>query len=66
MGNMFSERLLSYNENDTNANADVGCRLLSEWSELLCVEKTMASTSGRSFKGKTKFPVYALEENGSL
>jgi hypothetical protein len=51
---------------DTNANADVCRRLLPEWSELLSVAKTMASTSSRVFKGQTKSPVYALEKDGQL
>ena len=52
--------------NDTDANADVRCRHVPKWSKLLCVAKTMASTSSRVFKGQTKSPIYALEENGHL
>jgi hypothetical protein len=39
---------------------------LPEGSEFLCVAKAMASTSSRVFKGQTKSPVCALEENGHL
>lgn len=52
--------------NETNANADMCCRLLPEWSELLCVAKAMTSTSGRFSEGKAKSPVLSLEENGHL
>ena len=52
--------------NETNANADMCCRLLPEWSELLCVAKAMTSTSGRFSEGKAKSPVFSLEENGHL
>jgi len=48
------------------ANADVGCRLWPEWSELLCIAKNMASTSSRGFKGQSKCPVHVLKENGHL
>jgi hypothetical protein len=52
--------------NDTNANADVCCRLFPERSQFLRVAKTMASTSSRGFEGQTKSPVYFLEKNGHL
>ena len=66
MENRFSERLLSYTRNDTNANADVCCRFFPERSEFMCVAKTMASTSSSGFEGQTKSPVHVLEENGHL
>jgi len=53
-------------KNDTNDNADMCCRLVSEWNELLCVAKTIAPTSGRGFNGKTKSPIHALEKDGHL
>ena len=39
---------------------------MPEWGELLCVAKTVASTSSGVFKGQTKFPFFALEENRHL
>lgn len=51
---------------DTNVNADMCCRLSPEWSELLCVAKTITYTSGCSVEGKAKLPAYSLEENRHL